>query len=307
LILPPPCEWKQIKNFALKNIRKKFVIPDFQRQLNRNHATRCLESIVANDFYDNVIQCGALSDSTFEVYNGQHRLAALWRVYTEYGVTHYDLVLQIFPLKIGRRVFYRNNLGKSLTMTDRTNTFDDNKIRFFNHLREVLGHSVTQEKTSFTNMINALRYAKTASPRPIKPYQLEQFIGQISHSDIKKCDAFLTALKEVSPHVPRTDLFRAPLFRSLFRAGYENDFTKEQWIKVAQATLNEPFLKELWTQSRDRDTTVHSYQFIIVELSKKLQISMKQTEAATYTKPKLHEDQDSSKEKKGTLPKETKD
>ncbi len=182
-ITPPPCEWKHARNFDLVKIHEKFVIPDFQRELNSKHTGRCLEAIIQNDFFDNVVQCGKLKDGTYEVYNGQHRLAALWRAHTEFGLDKYDIVLQIFPVDLGRRVFYRNNLGKPLTMQNRTKTFDDKKMPFFNRLRDLLSHNVSNDKTSYSNMLNALKYAKTQFPRPVEAHKIEQFLKEITKGD----------------------------------------------------------------------------------------------------------------------------
>jgi len=83
IIKSPPCEWKQIRNFKLSKIKTMFIIPTFQRDLTSRHAKHCLDSVLANDFYDTNIQVGDLKNGKYEVYNGQHRLAALWRGYTE--------------------------------------------------------------------------------------------------------------------------------------------------------------------------------------------------------------------------------
>lgn len=285
MITPPPCEWKTARNFDLSKIHEKFVIPDFQRELSSKHAGRTLEAIIQNDFFDNVIQCGKLQDGTYEVYNGQHRLAALWRAHTEFGLDRYDIVLQLFPVELGRRVFYRNNLGKVLTQQDRTKTFDDKKHTFFNKLREFLGHNITQDKTSYANMMNALKFAKDQTPRPVPAHKIEQFLREITKSDTSSCKEYLTALKEVAPHVPHADLFRTSIFRALFRIGYENHFDRNKWIILIDAAYKSHGLKKFWKQGPTTQTnTVHTYQFVVEEIAPAVKLGVKRFEAPTYTK-----------------------
>lgn len=277
MIKSPPCEWRQVKNFDLSQIKKKFSIPTFQRDLASRHAGRCLESILANDFYDNVIQVGKLGDGKYEVYNGQHRLAALWRGYTEYGLKQYDLVLQIFPKDIGRRVFYRTNLGKQLTMNNRTKTFDDGTFPFFNKLREFLGHAVSPEKTSYANMMNALSFAKTGTVKPVQAHKLEQFIKQITKTDITKCTTFLSAMHQTNPHVPRTDLHRAPVFRALFKVGYENDFSGEQYKRLISTAMKDPHIQKFWKGAGvSRENIKLSYEYMVNEVAVKASLRVKE-------------------------------
>lgn len=285
MIKPPPCEWKHARNFDLSKLHEKFVIPDFQRELSSKHASRTLEAIIQNDFFDNVVQCGKRRDGTYEVYNGQHRLAALWRAHTEFGLDRYDIVLQIFPIDMGRRVFYRNNLGKPLTMQNRTKTFDDKKHPFFNRLRDLLGHNVTHDKTSYANMMNALKYAKSQTPKPVEPHKIEQFLKEITRADIVLCKEYLLALQEVSPHVPHADLFRTAVFRALFRIGYENNFNQEKWVILIEASYKSKKLKEFWKQGpSSHDNIKYTYQYVVEEIAPAVKLGVKHLEAPEYTK-----------------------
>jgi len=183
--------------------------------------------------------------------------------------------LQIFPIEYGRRVFYKNNLGKPLTMCNRTKTFDDGSHKFFNNLRDLLRHTVQPEYTSYANMINALRFAKESNARPVTAHQLEQFIKGITKTDVQLCRRFLNAMRDINPHVPRSDLHRASMFRGLFKIGYENDFSEEIWHKFVLAAIIDPKIKQFWQSgATSKSAVVDAYSYMVNVVAKKAAIKV---------------------------------
>jgi hypothetical protein len=284
----PPCEWKHITHFELSTILDTFEIPDWQRVLSEVHRTTICKAILSNDFYDNAIQVYEIRNGVqkYGVCDGHHRLMALYHLHREFGIKHYALVLQIFEEEYARQIFFRNNLGKNISMNDITKDLDDGTIRFFNHMRGHYEHKPTKTATTFTNLLSAIKFAKDKTPRPLQRPVIEHHIAGITSSDLTYCNKFTRCIKQVSEFVPHSFTYRAPVFRALYRVGFENDLTDEKLKAIIQATIDSRKPKELVKMNKGNEVIAYVYQFITNILCDRIGIPVIKPESITYvTKP----------------------
>ncbi len=151
-----------------------FVPAIFQRKHSIAHVNRIVQSIINNTFYDNTIRCVKLSKEKYEVIDGQHRLKALWILHKQYGIKHYNLVMQYFKSDEAREVFRKINSGKKLTTMDYLKTLDDGKYKFFDELRDFATHKQSNVFVSYLKLLNAVYYLRNKNPKTIPPHLLEE-------------------------------------------------------------------------------------------------------------------------------------
>jgi len=259
-------EIKVLMDFELCKIKETFHIPEFERRLGSMHVRKIVEAIKNNRFYDNVIRVTKINESKYEVLDGQHRLSALWCVHKEQGLKKYDLVIQIFNSEFARTVFRRLNMGKPLNLEDHTKALDDGTKLFFNKLHHLLNHKQQPNRTTFTNILHAIKYAKTGSPVTVKPYRLEKFIETINKEDIEFCKRFLQAMYNSSPTVPHSTHFKSAVFRNAYRLGYENNLETNEISKLVDAMIKNPKLIDYVESSALKDISI-LYRLSLLEFS----------------------------------------
>jgi len=285
-IKSPPCQWKQITHFDLSTILETFEIPDWQRVLSEVHKGTICKAILTNNFYDNAIQVYEIKNGKqrYGVCNGQHRLMALWHLNQEFGVREYEIVLQIFDSAYARQIFYRFNLGKNLSLGDITKDLDDGSIKFFNHLRDNYSHKSSKSGTSFANLLHAIKFAKDKTPRPLNRTTIEHFLDGITNSDMIYIKKFTRCINEVSEYVPQSFTYRSPIFRSLFRVGYDNaQLTDEKLKTIIKAVIDSPKSKQLIKLPNGNEIISFMYQYITNVLCDKIGIPVNKPESITYT------------------------
>jgi len=283
-IKSPKCEFKRDSHFQLDTIRDTFLIPDWQRILIETHKTGIVNAIMNNQFFDNVIQVYDLKNGKqkYGVANGQHRLMALHLINQQFGLKEYELILQIFPFEMARQVFVRYNLGKKVSISDLTKVFDDGTITFFNQFRGSYEHKTTGKCTSFHNLLHAIKFSKTNSPIPLKPTGLEHFIQGITKTDCIYIKKFTRCINKVSPFVPNSFTYRSTIFRALFRIGWDNDLTDNDFEKIIQATIDSTQAKDLVKENHGNECISYIYQYVTNELCDKIKIPVNKPEAIEY-------------------------
>ena len=285
-IKSPPCDWVHITHFKLDTILDTFEIPDWQRILSDVHKGGICKAILNNCFYDNAIQVYKIQNGKqkYGVCNGQHRLMALWHLNQEFGVKEYEIVLQIFNEKIPREVFVGFNLGKGMSLGDITKAIDDGTIKFFNHLRDNYGHKATKTGTSFSNLLNAIRFAKDKTPIPLDKRTLRHFLTGITNSDMIYVKKFTRCINEVSEYVPQSFTYRAPIFRAIFRVGYDNDHLTDAKLKtIIKAVIDAPKAKQIILLPNSNEIISFMYQYITNILCDKIGIPVNKPESIAYT------------------------
>ena len=285
-IRSPPCSWEKHTHFPLATILDTFKIPEWQRVLSEVHKGTICKAIMTNNFYDNAIQVYEIKNGKqkYGVCNGQHRLMALWHLNQEFGVKEYEIVLQIFDSEHARQIFYRFNLGKNLRMHDITKDLDDGTIKLFNHLRDDYNHKPTKTCTSFTNLLHAIKFAKDKTPRPLDRTTIEHFLLGITNPDLIYIKKFTRCINQVSEYVPHSFTYRSPIFRSLFRVGYDNPQLSDQKLKtIIRHTIDSPKSKQLVKSSLGNEVISFMYQFITNVLCDKIGIPVNKPESITYT------------------------
>ena len=285
-IKSPKCEFKRDSHFQLDKILDTFLIPDWQRVLAEVHKSQIVNAIMSNDFYDNVIQVYDLKNGKqkYGVANGQHRLMALHLINQQFGLKEYELILQIFPFDMARKVFFRYNLGKKVTLSNITKVLDDGTIKFFNEFRGDYEHKTTGKCTSFHNLLHALKYAKDNTPRPLPIHTIEHFIQGITKPDCTYIRKFTRCMTAVSPFVANSFTYRSPVFRALFRVGWDNDLTDNDFERIIQATIDSTQAKDLVKEHHGNECISYMYQYITNVLCDKIKIPLNKPESIEYVR-----------------------
>jgi len=251
-IISPQYVLKVLKNFPLRNLEETFRIAEFERPIQLRHINKIVEAMAANEFFYNILAVTQRKNGSFEVIDGQHRLGSLKELRDNYDVTHYDLLLLIFPVKFARIIYRRINLGYPLKMQDHLRALDNNRHPFFTTLRPYFVHYNDGILPKFSMILSALSYAKNGSPRAVRPLLLDRMFKSITKNDLNAIISFSKALAEIEPHAPKKFqmLYSFSIYRNMFRVGYENRFNNSTWENFIALCKEDKKIDEL---HRDRN------------------------------------------------------
>jgi len=227
----PKFTWKIMNKFPLIKLERTFTIADFERRLSKIHVKKIMNSILINEFHDNIIRVTQKKSGSFEIIDGQHRIEALGNLRDMGALTHYDLVLMIYAENVARRTYRSINLSKPLKMQDHLRALDNGKNPFFTTLRPYYVHYNDGTKPKFDMILNALHYAKNGSPRSVNALLLDRMFKSITEGDIATMVEFSRAMDKTEGFVPKQiqKLYKYEIYRNLFRIGYENSFDQHLW------------------------------------------------------------------------------
>lgn len=258
-VLESPIVWKALPRYHLKNILDDFQIADFERQINNRHVRMLKDAIMQNKFYNNMI-CVTNRESPWVVFDGQHRLSALWLCHIEEGLKHYNLMLGIFPKEYARLAYRRINMGKPLRLKDHLKALDDKKTPFFTELSQWLTHHPRPDKLLYVNVIKAMTYArgygKIASIETV-----DYVIEQTRPNEIAIAKKILQATFTHTPTTYGSRLYQSPIFRNLFKAAYKHNLSDLQISRLIDLLLKSNVIKEI-TQFRKHSDIVKVYEYM---------------------------------------------
>jgi len=251
-IISPQYVLKILKNFPLRKIEETFRIAEFERPAQLRHINKIVEAMAANEFFYNILAVTQKRNGVFEVIDGQHRLGSLIELRDNYDVTHYDLLILIFPVKFARIIYRRINLGYPLKMQDHLRALDNNRHPFFTTLRPYFVHYNDGILPKFSMILSALSYAKNGSPRAVRPLLLDRMFKSITKEDLRAIISFSEALAKIEPHLPKKFqmLYSFSIYRNMFRVGYENRFNNNTWENFITLCKTDKKIDEL---HRDRN------------------------------------------------------
>ncbi len=220
-----------MNNFPLHKLERTFTIADFERRISNTHVNKIMLSILANEFHDNIIRVIQKKSGNFEIIDGQHRIEALGKLRDDGKLSHYDLVLMIYPESVARRTYRSINLSKPLLMQDHLRALDNGKNIFFTKLRPYYVHYNDGNKPRFDMILNALHYAKNGSPRAVSAVLLDRMFKSITHDDVVILIEFSRAMDKTEGFIPKKPqkMYKYEIYRNLFRIGYENEFDQHIW------------------------------------------------------------------------------
>ena len=257
-IYPPNCTWVTLTNFDLSKIPKMFVPAIFQRKHSIAHVNRIVQSIINNTFYDNTIRCVRLSKEKYEVIDGQHRLKALWILHKQYGIQHYNLVMQYFKSDEAREVFRKINSGKKLTTMDYLKTLDDGKYSFFDELRDFATHKQSKIFVSYLKLLNAVYYLRNKNPKTIPPHLLEETIESLQADELAHIYRIAKTIYEVHHKMQNNRLFITSLVSPLFAIGYTNNYSQKDYSYHLKKMITSEKIAQLL---RERFNLIHKEMF----------------------------------------------
>jgi len=232
--------------------------------------------MVNGEFYDNTLQVTKKISGQFDVIDGQHRIESLGLLRDEHGVTHYDLVLHIYPESLARKIYRKINLGRSLTLGNHLRALDNGKNSFFVRLRHRYVHYNKGKVPKFEQILNALHYAKNGSPRAVNAILLDRMFRSITPDDIGIIIIFSKAIHHVEPKI-NTKLYKFGIYRNLFRVGYENNFNISRWQDFISICNKDRVINGLQTE-RTINSMKRTYSYMIDEIGKQMGLELKKIE-----------------------------
>ena len=229
-ISPPNCRWVELRNFKLEEIPRTFEPTDYQRVINKRHTYQIVQSIVNNTFYDNTIRIVKSGEHIFHVIDGQHRLAALWILHTQYGLEKYDLSVQIFKAHEQREVYRKINSGRGLTPANILKTYDLPGVTFFEELRDYATHNKSVRKVSFLGLLQCIHYSR-GKTKVTGPDTFERFLKEITSDELAHTVRISKATTEVYSILQSSRIFQDSFLRMIFCIGVENNFMTDEYKK----------------------------------------------------------------------------
>jgi len=275
----PKYTWKIMNHFKLSNLEKTFTIADFERQLSKKHVSKIMESIIANEFHDNILRVIMKRSGTFEIIDGQHRLEALARLRNNGTLTHYDLVLMIYPESVARRTYRSINLSKPLKLQDHLKALDNGRNAFFNKLRPYYVHYNDGAKPKYEMVLNALHYSKNGSPKSISRNYLDRMFKSITHGDLITIVQFSRAFEKADPFQTKMPqiMFRYEIYRNLFRIGYENSFDEYLWEQFITTCKSDKVIRA-YLEDKQKQAVRRIYYYMADIIGEKMGWNLKKIE-----------------------------
>lgn len=270
----PPVTWKALPRYKLENIKRDFKVADFERNISFTHVDNIVKAILNNEFFDNVIRV-IKEKNEFALIDAQHRIQALWICYQRHGLKEYDLMLAIYPKEFARLIYTRLNMGKKLLMSDHSRALDDKKKPFFNDLRQFLYHYRTNEKASYTDLLNAYNYAK-GSKNTIQIQKLPTLIEEITEGELKIMIEFCKSCKRFSPMVFGSAIYKTVIYRNVFKIGFKNKWKENQFNEMFEiASSNKELLSLITGKWRKYKDVEDGYKIILTQCLPKMEQNKK--------------------------------
>ncbi|MCZ6581606.1 MAG: hypothetical protein O6761_00320 [Thaumarchaeota archaeon] len=282
---------KELLNFPLKNLERMFSIAVFERPIMLRHVKKMVGSMVDGEFYDNTLQVTKKMSGQYDVIDGQHRIEALGLLRDDYGVTHYDLILHVYPESLARRIYRKLNLGRTLTLGNHLRALDNGKNSFFVRLRHQYVHYNKGKVPKFEQILNALHYAKNGSPRAVNAILLDRMFKSITTGDIDVILVFSKAIHKNESKI-NTKLYKYGIYRNLFRVGYENNFNLTTWQDFISICNKNRVIHAYQTETTFQNMK-RIYNYMVDSVGKEMGLELKKIER-TPSQTKLVLDGDSN-------------
>ncbi|MBI5697056.1 MAG: hypothetical protein HZC29_00830 [Thaumarchaeota archaeon] len=232
-VAPPKIEYVEMKHFPLKDLKDAFVIPEFERRVDRSHMKRMVEAILNNEFYDTVIRGTRLPNKKVQLIDAQHRLLAFTIAHENHGLQHYDFHLLLYTPEDARKIYRRLNMGKKLVAADITLALDDGGVKFFNELRRLAQHYRNEKGMAFTDVLFAWNYCTTKSAHS-RMELLEQIMRSLDDKNIALLKNWMQAMHDTAGALIGNPMYLAPVFRNIARVGYERNYTYNEFVDLVR-------------------------------------------------------------------------
>lgn len=265
----PNVKVKFHEKYELRNIRKEFNLPDFQRKISPPHVLRIHEAILRGKFYNIVVSFYEDSKGRKQLLDGQQRLEALAAAHEMEKLQFYPLVTIEYEEKFARQAFRRINMGRPLQTRDHTVALDDGSVEFFNSLKPYLSHQQTPAKQSFLNMLNAINYAKTGKPMSIQASKIEDVLESITKRDIEEATNFCLAYSRALPVVSKQIGYKPSIYRNIYRVGaHEKRLDSGKLIDLIKLAAQDKEFKSM--KSQNMQSIIMGYKIISDKLLPKV-------------------------------------
>jgi len=259
--MPPSAEIIHLTDFNLDDIEKTFTPAKFERKLSSNKINKIAQAIMDNKFVDNVFRVvNGAGTVTYDVIDGQHRIAGLRHAREYFGLEAYDIIVFCYTGGNQREIYRRLNLGKPLTLSDHLKALDTGRIAFFTELRDVCEH-YGNTKFRYSTILNWLHYAKSTSIRPVRPIAVDDFLQAVTSVDIKKVKLFVPVLQQIATN-PDSPFYRYTILRNFFRVYFENRVPDTQMVQLGKLLLKSSKVIDL-AEKRDTFAMRGIYHYII--------------------------------------------
>lgn len=208
------------------------------RKAKLRQSTKIIEAILNNRFYDNIIRCVKLKDGKYEVIDGQHRLKALWRLYDEYGIRNYTIIMQLFESEESREVFRRLNSGKRLTPSDHLKTLDGQGFTFFDELRGIATHYRTKTNIQYISLLNCEHYYKTKDTKTVHITEMKNSVSEIDSDAISFMYRLGKAVMKLHEKTLSPKLQSHSIQKVAYRLARENNLNEKEIIRLLDLSIS---------------------------------------------------------------------
>jgi hypothetical protein len=256
-ILASPVQWWELPNYRLEKIRDDFQIADFEREVNSRHVRMLKDAIMENKFYNNLISV-TNTDAPYIVFDGQHRLSALWLCHIEEGLKRYNLMLGIYPKEYARLAYRRINMGKPLQLKHHLKALDDKSNKFFTELEPWLSHHPRPDKPLYINMVQCMVYTRGYK---VNIENIDYVIEQTKPKEIEVAKKVCQAASAHTPVIFGSKLYQSQIYRNLYKAAYKYNLSDSQITRLINLLLKDKQIKEI-TQFRKHADIINVYSYL---------------------------------------------
>ena len=180
-----------------------------------------------NQFFDNIARC-IKKDDKYLVIDGQHRLLALWKAHSIFGLERYDILIGIHNSMQSERVIYQKiNQGMKLKILEVLKSMDDGSYEFFNQLRSYCEHYRSINRISFFDALNCIAYYRNKSGARhtlLTLYNLLDELKTTTKPEIDEFIYFITTLYQIHTRVEQKP-FNPIMLRSLYITTRDKNLT----------------------------------------------------------------------------------
>lgn len=241
--LKSPVEWKPLFKYNLASLRDDFQIADFERELNNKHVRMLKDAIMENKFYNNMISV-TNTEKPWIVFDGQHRLSALWLCHIEEGLKSYNLMLGMYPKEYARIAYRRINMGKPLKLNHHVKALDDKTNPFFTELEPWLSHHPRPDKPLYVSMIQAIVYTRSYG-RQANIENIDYIMDKIIPKEIEIAKRICIVTKKRNSEIFGERMYSATIYRNIYKITYKNNLDENQIDNLISLMLQDKTIKEI--------------------------------------------------------------
>lgn len=264
--VPPVIEWVEMNNWALKDLEKTFIVPDFERRPSKEHVAEIKSAIENGTFFDTLIRGYKHKSGKIVLLDFQHRRLAFLDLFNAGKITHYNFMLALYKEQDSIAVYRSLNIGKPLSPYDHYKALAKDHP-FTQKLSKVCFFYRNQDRLAFLDVLLAVVCAKTKTLKADSKL-MEKHLDNLTKDDIDFALQYTTMYHELEPRVAGNRLYRSTIFRTVCRLVYETNPTQSKLRLILDIILADEDLLNITDKTTGHKDSAGFYDNLVKTLTK---------------------------------------